>query len=568
MRLVVGDRSRWVLPELLRERVRDLGDKPFLSFAKNDASASYREIDERSDRMAAGLAAMGISRGDRVMVMMGNRIEFVVTWFALNKLGAFHAPINTDYRGEFLEHLINTAQAKLMVLEEQYVETLVVSQDNVPGLRELVIVPHGPTGEPTPDTGRFASRPFESVPRPEPPPEVRVTPADTYAVLFTSGTTGRSKGALAPYAHGHLLNERNLELMDLDSAGSYISELPLFHINAHMTVYGCLIVGARARLEERFSASRWLGRVRESGATHSSMLGVMVDFVLRQPPTDHDRDHNLRSVWMVPCLPDLSRRFRDRFGVERIVTSYGTTETGMVARRIVDRSDDVSSGPVDTDYYDVRIVSKDDEPLPQGEIGEITVRTTLPWTVTNGYFGMPERTVEAFRNLWFHTGDAGRIDDDGNLVFVDRLADRMRRRGENVASADVEHVLGTHAAVSEAAVVAVKADEAGGEDEIKACLVLREGASLDYDSFWTWCDERLPYFAVPRYVELYDALPKTPTEKVLKHELRVSRPGATIHDRGPTGWPARDQLTGSGCADNEPRRRDRSRPAPHDSVEC
>ena len=538
MKLVVEDRSRWVLPELLRERARDLADKPFLSFAKNDASATYGEIDERSDRMAAGLAAIGITRGDRVMVMMGNRIEFVVTWFALNKLGAFHAPINTDYRGDFLEHLINAAQAELMVLEERFVPTLVASQDNVPGLREIIIVGDGPTGTPTPDTGRFGSRPFESVPRPDRPPDVVITPADTYAVMFTSGTTGRSKGALVPYAHGHLLNERNLELMDLDGDGSYISELPLFHINAHMTVYGCMIVGAHARLEERFSASRWLDRLRASGATHSSMLGVMVDFVLRQPATDHDRDHNLRSVWMVPCLPDLSRRFRDRFGVERIVTSYGTTESGMVARRVVDRSDDVSSGRWDTDFYDVRIVDETDEPLPQGAIGEITVRPMLPWTVTTGYFGMPERTIEAFRNQWFHTGDIGRIDDNGNLVFVDRLADRIRRRGENVASADVEQVLGTHAAVAEAAVVAVKADEEGGEDEIKACLVLSQGATLDYDSFWAWCDERLPYFAVPRYIELYEALPKTPTEKVLKHELRVSRPGATVQDRGPTGRPA------------------------------
>jgi len=167
------------------------------------------------------------------------------------------------------------------------------------------------------------------------------------------------------------------------------------------------------------------------------------------------------------------------------------------------------------------------------------VRTKLPWTVTHGYFGMPERTLEAFRNLWFHTGDAGRFDDEGNLTFVDRLADRLRRRGENIASADVEHVLGTHEVVAEAAVVAVKADEEGGEDEIKACLVLAANATLDAEAFWEWCDERLPYFAVPRYLEVYDALPKTPTEKVIKQELRQARSGAEMFDRGPTGRVAR-----------------------------
>jgi len=535
VKLVVEDRRCWVLPQLLRERARELSDKPFLSFAVDDASVTYAEADELSDRLAAGLAARGVSRGDRVAVMMGNRLEFVLTWFALNKLGAFHAPINTDYRGDFLEHLVNIAGAKLMVIEHRFLDTVLASEARMPVLEELIVV----GGEAPTSMGRLSAGPFASVPSAEEPPDIVITPADTYAVLFTSGTTGRSKGALMPYAHGHLLNEHNLELLDLDSESVYISELPLFHINAHMTVYGSLIVGASARMEERFSASRWLDRLRNSGATHSSMLGVMVDFVLRQAPTERDQDHSLRSVWMVPCLPDLSRRFRDRFGIERIVTSYGTSEIGMVTRRVVDRSDNVSSGPVRERFYEVQIVDDDDEPLPMGEVGEIVVRTKHPWIVTHGYFGMPDRTVEAFRNLWLHTGDAGRFDDEGNLCFVDRLADRMRRRGENVASADVEHVLATHEVVAEAAVVAVKADEEGGEDEIKACLVLAPGASLDAEAFWEWCDDRLPYFAVPRYLEVYDALPKTPTEKVLKRELRTTKPGAEIFDRGPTGRVAR-----------------------------
>jgi crotonobetaine/carnitine-CoA ligase len=535
MRLIVEDRSQWVLPELLRRRAQELGDKPFLSFAADDAAVTYAQADERSDRLAAGLAALGVSRGDRVLVMMGNRLEFVLTWFALNKLGAFHAPINTDYRGEFLEHVANTAQARLMVVERRYADTVLASAEHLPFLEELIVV-GGTEGL---DAGRLGVRDFAAVPDPGPPPAVAVAPSDTYAVLFTSGTTGRSKGALMPYAHGHLLNERNLELLDLDGESTYISELPLFHINAHMTVYGCMIVGARARMEERFSASRWLERVRASGATHSSMLGVMVDFVMRQEPTDRDRDHGLRSVWMVPCVPELATRFRDRFGIDRIVTSYGTSETGMVARRVVDRSDDVSSGHVGEEFYEVRIVDGDDEPVADGEVGEITVRTKLPWTVTHGYFGAPDTTVEAFRNLWFHTGDAGRFDEAGQLVFVDRLQDRIRRRGENVASADVEHVLWQHEAIAEAAVVAVTADEEGGEDEIKACVVLAEGAALDVDAFWDWCDRRLPYFAVPRYLEVLGELPKTPTEKVIKQRLRERRPDAAIHDRGPTGRVAR-----------------------------
>jgi len=527
---IVPDRHGWVLPKLLRQRARELGDAPYLSFAVDDASVTYREADELTDRLAAGFAALGVKQGECVLMMLENRLEFVLSWFALNKLGAFHAPVNTEYRGDFLEHLANITQARIMVVSARFLDVVVASQERMAHLQTLIVV----AGEPGAPTGRFDALAFEAVPAEDEPPAVEVRQSDIYSVMFTSGTTGRSKGALMPYAHGHLLNERNLSLLDMNSESIYISELPLFHINAHMAVYCSLIVGGQTRMEERFSATRWLDRLRATGATHSSMLGVMVDFVLQQPPTERDRDHSLRSVWMVPALPDLADRFRDRFGIERIVTSYGTSETGMVSRRVVEHSAKDVGGAVSWDLYDVQVVDDDDEPLPVGQSGQILVRTKLPWTVTPGYLGMPERTVEAFRNLWFHTGDVGRFDEAGNLTFVDRVADRIRRRGENVASADVEHVIMEHTLVAEAAVVAVTADEEGGEDEIKVCIVLTGEGELDVEAFWSWCDERLPYFAIPRYIHIFDELPKTPTSKVIKAELRAAETGR-LHDRGPTG---------------------------------
>lgn len=527
---IVPDRHGWVLPKLLRLRARELGDAPYLSFAVDDASVTYREADELTDRLAAGFAALGVKQGECVLMMLENRLEFVLSWFALNKLGAFHAPVNTEYRGDFLEHLANITQARIMVVSARFLDVVVASQERMAHLQTLIVV----AGEPGAPTGRFDALAFEAVPAEDEPPAVEVRQSDIYSVMFTSGTTGRSKGALMPYAHGHLLNERNLSLLDMNSESIYISELPLFHINAHMAVYCSLIVGGQTRMEERFSATRWLDRLRATGATHSSMLGVMVDFVLQQPPTEHDRDHSLRSVWMVPALPDLADRFRDRFGIERIVTSYGTSETGMVSRRVVEHSAKDVGGAVSWDLYDVQVVDDDDEPLPVGQSGQILVRTKLPWTVTPGYLGMPERTVEAFRNLWFHTGDIGRFDEAGNLTFVDRVADRIRRRGENVASADVEHVIMEHTRAAEAAVVAVTADEEGGEDEIKVCIVLAGEGELDVEAFWSWCDERLPYFAIPRYIHIFDELPKTPTSKVIKAELRAAETGR-LHDRGPTG---------------------------------
>ena len=530
MSFVVPERERWALPPLLRERAAELGARPFLSFGVDDATATYAEVDERTDRLAAGLAALGARRGEGVLLMLGNRLEFVLSWFALSKLGAPHVPVNVDYRGEFLEHLANTAQARVMVLEDHLLETVAASLPRLPQLRTLIVVGAAPPSLPGVDVRAFADVPLEA----EPPAE-EIGPADIGSIMFTSGTTGRSKGALMPHASLHLLCERNGELLGMGRDSVYGSELPLFHINAQMTVYGALISGARARLEERFSASRWLERIRASGTTHTSMLGVMLEFVLAQPPSGGDHDHGLRAVWTVPCVPRTVDRFRERFGIERLVTSYGTTEVGMVANRVVEPGAPASAGAVGHDFYEVAVADPEtDEPVSAGEAGEILVRPRLPWTTTRGYFGMPERTALAMRNLWFHTGDLGRFDERGDLCFLDRLQDRIRRRGENVASADVEQVLSTHAAVAEAAVVAVAADE-GGEDEIKACVVLAANVSeLDVAGFWAWCDERLPYFAVPRYLQVLDALPKTPTEKVIKHELR-ERAGATVFDRGPGG---------------------------------
>jgi crotonobetaine/carnitine-CoA ligase len=373
--------------------------------------------------------------------------------------------------------------------------------------------------------------PFASLLGAGAPPAVAVAASDVGAIHFTSGTSGPSKGAVLPHAHLHLLSERNRELLDLRADDTYLTELPLFHINAQMSVYSALLVGARVRIEQRFSASAWLERVRESGATHTSLLGVMLSFILKQPAGPEDADNALRRAWSVPCPPDLAATFRDRFGLEEVVTSYGSTEVGMVARRTLDAPAG-SVGRVDPELYATRVVDADDEPVAEGAVGELLVRPLLPWTTTQGYFGMPERTIEAFQNLWFHTGDAARLDREGNLWFIDRIKDRIRRRGENIASVDVESVLLEHPAIADAAVVAVPADEEGGEDEIKAVVVAAPGSTLDAEAVWAWCDEGLPYFAVPRYVEILPELPKTPTAKVRKTELREAGVTQGTSDRG------------------------------------
>jgi crotonobetaine/carnitine-CoA ligase len=515
----------WDLAALIQRQGDALGPAPYLSFARDSVQLSFADVDERSGRLAGGLAELGVRRGDHVVIMSSNRAEFVLTWFALAKLGAVQVPVNTAYRGSWLQHVVITSGAAIAVVEDELLDAFAAV--DVPGLTDLVVI-----GEPAP-IGALRGHRFDELEAAPAPSSEPAQLADLAAVHFTSGTTGRSKGAAIPLPAMDLLTRRNAQLLDLTPESVYSTELPLFHINAQMTVQGALLAGARAHVEERFSATQWLERLRAVGATHTSMLGVMVDFVLAQPPTDRDLEQPLRAVWTVPCVPAAVERLRARFGIERIVTSYGTTELGMLARRVVaPGSSDTSSGPVDAAHYTVQIVDPvSDELVPTGEVGELVVRPRAPWTTMTGYVAMPERTIEAYRNLWMHSGDCARLDADGNLHFVDRLHDRIRRRGENVASADLEHELAQHPAVVEVAVIPVPATEDGGEDEIKACVVTRE--DFDLDEFWAWCDERLPSFAVPRYVERFAELPKTPTAKVLKTPLRESARNERTADRGP-----------------------------------
>ena len=530
MTYAVEDRAGWCLPTLLATQAKVHADRPFLSFALGERDLTYAETEAEVDVVAAGLARLGVGHGDRVLLMMRNRAEFVLAWLAAARLGAVQVPVNVDYRGPFFEHLVNTAAASVLVVEDALLDAVTASAGKLEHLRAVVVV-----GAVEHLHGGIETVPYASLldPANGAPPATAVASTDIGAIHFTSGTSGPSKGAILPHAQLHLLSERNRELLDIRTGDTYMTELPLFHINAQMSVYSALLVGARVRIEQRFSASAWLDRVRASNATHTSLLGVMLSFILKQQIRPEDTDNALRRAWSVPCPPDLANAFRERFGLEQIVTSYGSTEVGMVARRTLDAPPG-SVGRVDPDLYVTRVVDADDADVAPGEVGELLVRPRLPWTTTQGYFGMPERTLEAFRNLWFHTGDAARLDADGNLWFVDRIKDRIRRRGENIASVDVENVLLEHPAIADAAVIAVPADEEGGEDEIKAVVAAAPGTELDVDAVWAWCDEALPYFAVPRYVEIVPELPKTPTAKVRKSELREAGVTPRTRDRGPS----------------------------------
>jgi crotonobetaine/carnitine-CoA ligase len=509
------DRS-WCLGANLRGAAEARGDSPFLSFGSTGPSYSVAEVDACVDAIAAGFQRLGLTRGENVLLMLPNAPEMVLSWFGANRLGAVEVPVNNEYRGAFLEHVVNTSGAEFMVVSDQLAEAVIASADRLPFLRTLVVVGDLDTVPPSP----FDIVPFGELTVAGAPSDPAIEPWELSSVNFTSGTTGPSKGAMMPHANQHLMGSRCAELMALGPGDVYLMPLPLYHVHAQTITYACLVSGAAIHYERRFSATEWLATVRRVGATCFTTLGVMLAFILGQPERADDADNTLRRLWSCPTPPRLIAQFQRRFGVEEIATSYGNTEIGMICMAPYDPARPESVGAIAEDYYEVQLVDEEDRPVAVDEPGELCVRPRIPWILLQGYYGMPERMLEASRNFWFHTGDILKCDEVGSHYFLDRKADRIRRRGENIASLDVEQVLLQHDRIADVAVVAVPGDVEGGEDELKATIVVSGGPAVEPEELWQWSEEHLPAFAVPRYWEFLDALPKTPTEKVQKYRLR------------------------------------------------
>jgi crotonobetaine/carnitine-CoA ligase len=367
-------------------------------------------------------------------------------------------------------------------------------------------------------------------------------PGDIAMIMYTSGTTGPAKGVLMPHGHCYLFGLGLAEAVALTPADRYFICMPLFHANALLMQFlGSLVAGTEVVVAERFRATTWLAEVRTAEATVTNGLGVIPEFIFRQPATDRDRDHRLRLMMAVPVSPEWGAAFEQRFGVP-FVQGFGMTECNIPA--YTRRGEPLvpgCAGHVLGEWFEVGIVDPaSDAPVPPGQAGEIVVRPRLPGCFMAGYFRMPDRTVEAWRNLWFHTGDAGRLDEHGRLHYIDRIKDCIRRRGENISSFEIEQVLNAHPSVTESAAVGIKVAGAGGEDEVKAYVVPAPGTILDPVDLLDWCTPRMPYFAVPRFVEIVPGeLPKTPTGKLQKTSLRQAGVTATTWDRESVGYVVR-----------------------------
>jgi len=534
------ERTRWTLVDLVRTQAERLGEQEFLRF-EHGTRLTYAGYDRDTDRLAAAFAALGVVAGDRVLALVKNRIEFMLAMLAAQKLGAVFVTINTELKGAFLEHQLANAEPRVVVVDAE----LVPAFAGIPagtGKVESVIVTAGAMPERLPEVFQSAEAltfdGFAALAEGRAAELFQPTPADIAAIMYTSGTTGPAKGVLMPHGHCCLFGFGLCRTLDLRPEDVYYVSMPLFHANALlMQVLGVLIAGARAYVVERFSAGRWLDDLRLSGATVTNALGVMPEFIFRQPPSPRDREHSCRRMMAVPVGADWGPAFEPRFGI-RIIQGFGMTECNIP---IYGKPEDPLlpglAGHVMDDFFQVAIVDPEsDEPVPDGEVGEIVIRPTAANCFMAGYFRMPEKTVEAWRNLWFHTGDAGRRDEQGRIHYIDRIKDCIRRRGENISSFEVEQVLNNHPDVAESAVVGIRVAGAGGEEEVKALIVPRPGAAIDNAGLIDYCAQRMPRFAVPRFVEQVAVLEKTPTGKVRKQPLRDAGLTAGTWDREAAGY--------------------------------
>jgi crotonobetaine/carnitine-CoA ligase len=490
---------------------------------------TYADLSRQVRSWAAGLQSQGVKQGDHVLVWLPNGPDCLRTWFAVNYLGAVCVTINTAYKGGLLEHVIRNSGAKIVVTVGTLLDRLAVVQ--LANLEKAVVL--GGTSRSVEGLDVLGRGALEAGSEPV-PLERAIEPWDTQCIVYTSGTTGPSKGVLASYMHLCTMGRNTVSTPEgellVDRDDRYMVQLPLFHAGGLAPATAMLSIGASISLVSAFDTANFWRQIAATRTTVVVLLGVMAAYLVKQPVRPGERETPLRHAICLP-LTEESLEFHRRFGV-RIATTFNMTETSCpllseLNPRVVASCGKPRKG------MEVRIVDENDYEVPVGISGELIVRSAAPWTLFHGYNENPEATAKALRNGWFHTGDAFRQDAAGNYFFVDRIKDAIRRRGENISSFEVESAVVLHPAIREAAAVGVRSPDS--EDDLLVAVSLVEGATLDPVQLIDFLRDRLAHFMIPRYVRVLPDLPKTPTSKIQKFSLRDEGVTSETWDRDKAG---------------------------------
>lgn len=509
------DLERLNVRTFLEEAVARNADRPFLLW--DDTVQTYGDFDRAVDRAAALWHDIGVRRGDRVAFLADNSPAFLHAWLGLAKLGAVLVAVNTGFTADEAAYPIAHSEARFALVDPAHTAVAQRVRRQVPGLEAVFAT--GPDG-PGPDFAAAAVELDGAA------PPVDLVGDDLVSLIYTSGTTGRPKGVMQTHRNYVLTGQAYPAWMRMARGDRIYACLPLFHINSQAySTMGAIGAEGALVLAPRFSAGRFWPDVRRHGVTVFNFIGAMTVILSKKPPGPDDRDHAVRVAYGVPALPpDVRADIEERFGLA-CISGFGMSETtfGLLeppdgprkpGTMGVPRSHPDPSVPL----TEAKVVDGRGAEVPRGQVGELVLRTAATML---GYFRDPERTAEALRDGWLHTGDTAYQDDDGWFFFVDRKKDIVRRRGENVSSLEVETVLNAHDDVLESAVIGVPSELT--DEELCAFVVAKPDHGVDARALVDWAAQHLAPFKLPRYVEVVDALPKTPTSKIEKYALRAGR---------------------------------------------
>lgn len=524
----INNHTTWTLLNALKEQAIDKSKEQANRIWVETTSGerlSFSDAWYQTNQIAGFLSSLGVQPKDHIALMLDNNIDFIRAWLGVNRLRAVSVLLNPELTGSFLAHQLTNADTRYIIVDKKYLPEVTKLFDQLPLLTHVIVIDIEQQQN-TLQVDKVVFVDWLKWKTADPFAGQLPAPSDIACIMYTSGTTGPSKGVLMPHAHCMLYGIGAIKAFEITEQDKYYICLPLFHVNGLLMQLGAsLIAGIPAVIRNRFSASEWLRDIKTHNATITHLLGALAAFILKQASSEEDKAHKLRAILNGPNISSHEKQFKSRFAIQDVISGFGMTEVNMPIWGRLGTSHPGAAGWPHTEDFEVMIADpQTDQAVSLNEVGEILVRPKVPFGFMAGYYNMPEKTIEAWRNLWFHTGDAGYQTQEGLIVFVDRIKDCIRRRGENISPVEVENALLNHSNtphnIKELAAISAPSSIEGGEDEIILVVVPDNNFSLDEQSFGRWAAEVLPRYAQPKYVKFLDTLPKTTNGKVQRQVMK------------------------------------------------